>query len=109
MREKELRIALVCYGGISLAVYMHGITKEVWRLARASRAYHAGEAPADGSEAVYHHLLERIGREGEMQLRVLWEEIMQRFRFIEITGEIERVQSSFVKGYSSMPVTLHAW
>ena len=37
MREKELRIALVCYGGISLAVYMHGITKEVWRLAKAGR------------------------------------------------------------------------
>ena len=29
MREKELRIALVCYGGISLAVYMHGVTKEI--------------------------------------------------------------------------------
>ena len=48
-------------------------------------------------------------RLAEMQLRVLWEEIMQRFRFIEITGEIERVQSSFVKGYSRMPVRLHAW
>lgn len=44
MREKELRLALVCYGGISLAVYRHGITKEIWRLARASRAFHAGEA-----------------------------------------------------------------
>ena len=40
MREKELRLALVCYGGISLAVYMHGITKEIWRLVRASRAHH---------------------------------------------------------------------
>ena len=40
MRQKELRLALVCYGGVSLAVYMHGITKEVWHLARASRAYH---------------------------------------------------------------------
>ena len=29
MREKELRLALVCYGGISLAVYMHGITNEI--------------------------------------------------------------------------------
>ena len=38
MRQKELRIALVCYGGVSLAVYMHGVTKEVWHLARASRA-----------------------------------------------------------------------
>ncbi len=37
MRQKELRIALVCYGGVSLAVYMHGVTKEIWHLARASR------------------------------------------------------------------------
>ena len=32
MREKELRIALVCFGGVSLAVYMHGITKEILKL-----------------------------------------------------------------------------
>jgi len=25
----ELRLALVCYGGVSLAVYMHGVTKEL--------------------------------------------------------------------------------
>ena len=41
MREKELRIALVCFGGVSLAVYMHGITKEILKLARASSALHA--------------------------------------------------------------------
>ena len=41
MREKELRIALVCYGGVSLAVYMHGITKEIWRLAKASQHVHS--------------------------------------------------------------------
>ena len=33
---KELRLALVLYGGVSLAVYMHGITKELHRLVRAS-------------------------------------------------------------------------
>jgi len=27
MRQKELRLALVSTGGISLAVYMHGVTK----------------------------------------------------------------------------------
>ena len=36
MQEKELRLALVCYGGISLAVYMHGVSKEILKLARAS-------------------------------------------------------------------------
>src|SRR5919112_1526048 len=71
MREKELRIALVCYGGISLAVYMHGVTKEVWRLAKASRAFHAGESDEGGSQAVYGELLRRIAQEGEIELRVL--------------------------------------
>ena len=40
LREKELRIALVCSGGVSLAVYMHGITKEILKLVRASSALH---------------------------------------------------------------------
>jgi patatin-related protein len=71
MREKELRLALICYGGISLAVYMHGITKEVWRLARASRAYHGAEAAGGGSEGVYHGLLETISKQCGLELRVL--------------------------------------
>jgi patatin-related protein len=75
MREKELRLALICYGGISLAVYMHGITKEVWRLARASRDFHARDsaAAADGERSgdVYSRLIETIARECEVELRVL--------------------------------------
>ncbi|WP_114950715.1 patatin-like protein [Sphingosinicella terrae] len=71
MGEKELRIALVCYGGISLAVYMHGVTKEIWRLAKASRAFIGGEARAGGSEGVYHDLLARIAEEKGTELRVL--------------------------------------
>ena len=71
MRQKELRIALVCYGGVSLAVYMHGVTKELWKLARASRDFHSGEAPAGGSEAVYRRLLEHIEVEHGLRLRVL--------------------------------------
>jgi patatin-related protein len=71
VREKELRLALICYGGISLAVYMHGITKEVWRLARASRAFHAGEASGAGSENVYFRLIEAMARECQLDVRVL--------------------------------------
>jgi cytochrome P450 len=48
-------------------------------------------------------------RLAEMQLRVLWEEIMDRFRHIEVVGDVERVQSSFVRGYAQMPVRLHRW
>jgi len=70
MREKELRFALICYGGISLAVYMHGITKEVWRLAAASRAFHEG-APQAGSGRVYGELLAAIAEKGGVKLRVL--------------------------------------
>ena len=63
-----------------------------------------------------HHLSFGFGvhrcmgnRLAEMQLRVLWEEIMQRFRMVEVAGDIERVQSSFVHGYASMPVRVHPW
>ena len=90
MREKELRIALVCFGGISLAIYMHGISKEILKLVRASRALHAiadrsrraqtkffdcvdGSDPEhDGehdTEAVYFELLREIGR--GLELRVI--------------------------------------
>ncbi|MBI0474741.1 patatin-like protein [Sphingomonas sp. MA1305] len=71
MREKELRLALVCYGGISLAVYMHGITKEVWRVVRASRACHDGTPPGDCSEGVYAGLIAAIEETAGMKLRVL--------------------------------------
>jgi len=72
MRQKELRLALVCYGGVSLAVYMHGVTKEIWHLARASRCYHEGEASTlTGVAAVYRDLLADIEHEKQLRLRVL--------------------------------------
>lgn len=36
---RELRLAVVCYGGSSLAIYMHGVTKEIQKLAVASAAF----------------------------------------------------------------------
>lgn len=36
--KKELRIGLVLYGGVSLAVYMHGVVTEIWNALRASEA-----------------------------------------------------------------------
>lgn len=71
MRHKELRIALICYGGISLAVYMHGVTKEVWKLTRASRALHTDEETATGSERAYFELLEYLRDTHGVMLRVL--------------------------------------
>jgi cytochrome P450 len=47
-------------------------------------------------------------RLAEMQLRVIWEEILQRFPVIEVMGEPERVPSPFVKGYINLPVRISA-
>ena len=46
-------------------------------------------------------------RVAEMQLRILWEEILNRFDDVEVTGEPGRVRSNFVTGYTSLPVRLH--
>jgi patatin-related protein len=87
VKEKELRIALVCYGGVSLAVYMHGVTKELLKLVKASKEFHASADPvvragrsyadtagssADAvvdTEAIYFDLLQRISE--KVELRVL--------------------------------------
>lgn len=71
MREKELRLALICYGGVSLAIYMHGVTREIWHMVRASRAFHDGAPPTRHSEIVYHDLLAELSRVSGVKLRVL--------------------------------------
>ncbi|NEV80182.1 cytochrome P450, partial [Rhodopseudomonas sp. BR0C11] len=43
-------------------------------------------------------------RLAELQLRIVWEEMLKRFERIEVVGEPKRVYSSFVKGYESLPV-----
>jgi len=63
MKEKELRLALVCYGGVSLAVYMHGVTKEIHKLVRASRAYHAGGSREKRQNATYQELVDASANE----------------------------------------------
>jgi patatin-related protein len=85
LHEKELRIALVCFGGVSLAVYMHGITKEFLKLTRASSTLHAitdrekrasagffdrhdaADAEYD-TEAIYFDLLRDIGQSLELRI-----------------------------------------
>jgi cytochrome P450 len=45
-------------------------------------------------------------RLAELQLTILWEEIMKRYPYIELMEEPERVYSSFVHGISSMMVRI---
>ncbi len=70
MREKELRLALICYGGVSLAIYMHGVTREIWHLVRASRNMHDGGNRPDGSENIYRELIEKIEAKTNTRLRI---------------------------------------
>ena len=46
-------------------------------------------------------------RLAELQLRILWEELLARFDKIEVMEEPERTFSSFVKGYTYMPVRVY--
>ncbi len=43
----------------------------------------------------------------ELQLKILWEEILARFDKVEVVGEPQRILSTFVRGYTELPVRLH--
>lgn len=86
MQEKELRLALVCFGGVSLAIYMHGVSKEILKLVRASKAFHSlpkgtrdaatyaetpeGEANPHDSEIIYFELLRELSKHVELRVIV---------------------------------------
>lgn len=73
---------MVCFGGVSLAVYMHGVSKEFLKLVRASKALHAVANRAEraestfvpnhpqesDTEAVYYDLLRTIGTQVELRV-----------------------------------------
>lgn len=46
-------------------------------------------------------------RVAELQLRILWEEILKRFEHIEVIDEPSRTSSAFVHGYTWLPVICH--
>ena len=47
-------------------------------------------------------------RLAELQLQIIWEEIVKRFHTVEVTGEAERTFSNIIHGFTKMPVILHA-
>ena len=40
--QQEVRLAVVMYGGVSLAIYMNGVTQELWHLVRATAPHPDG-------------------------------------------------------------------
>jgi len=62
-----------------------------------------------------HHLSFGFGihrcvgnRLAELQLKILWEEILRRYDTIEVTGEPVRTKSNFVHGFTHMSVVIPA-
>ncbi len=82
MAKKELRLAVVIYGGASLAVYMHGVSKELLKVVRASKVLHEvgmeraqhmhyREGPDHrdcDTEALYFDILKEIGRKNHFRV-----------------------------------------
>ncbi len=61
-----------------------------------------------------HHLAFGFGihrcmgnRLAEMQLRIVWEEIMARYHTVEVVGEPRRLKSNFIRGILDLPVRVH--
>ena len=46
-------------------------------------------------------------RLAEMQLKILWEEIMARFSHVEVVGDPRYLNSSFIRGITDLPVRVH--
>ena len=81
MKQKELRLAIVFFGGVSLAVYQHGINREILNLVRASKWYHRRDGtasmhdhypdePEHSTGDVYLRFLQTVGKELDLQVIV---------------------------------------
>jgi uncharacterized protein DUF3376/patatin-like phospholipase len=72
---KEIRLALVCYGGVSLAIYMHGVTKEIHKLLLASQAFGQDQEnnPFDpgSTQHLYWERLRELNDRDQVRTRVV--------------------------------------
>lgn len=80
MKDIELRLGLVLYGGVSLAIYMHGVSREILNLVRASSVRQdrrsqpgsgAAEPPAlSPSQSAFGDLLDLVSPVANVQVVV---------------------------------------
>src|SRR5688572_940570 len=59
MAEQEVRFSLVLYGGVSLAIYMFGIARELLQLVRATASSNAEDL--EGSAKIYRRISQHLG------------------------------------------------
>ena len=92
-----------------------GDTVVMWYISgnRDEAVIEDGNAFRIGRERPRHHMSFGFGihrcvgnRVAEMQLTIIWEEILKRFPRIELMGEPVRNHSSFVHGFESMQVVI---
>ena len=82
MKQIEVRLAVVLYGGVSLAVYIHGVTREILNLVRASKLFRAAQSraisdsdldvqrPEGDSTAIYYDLFRALSPGIELRVVV---------------------------------------
>jgi len=107
---REVRLALVCYGGSSLAIYIHGNTKEIYRLVQASkalqqdamanggamqRAVAAGERPGAGE---FGQKLTGSNRKWYDLLLAKWEDDPQKVRTRVVVDVIAGTSAGGING-----------
>ncbi len=75
---------------------------------RASRTSSSSTAPRPRTHLSFGFGIHRcVGmRLAELQLKIVWEEMLKRFDRIEVVGEPKRIYSSFIKGYETLPVRI---
>lgn len=93
---RELRLGVICYGGVSLAVYMFGTTRELHHLALASRAL---DCAAEGSPAACGEVRPEEAR-GHLpsDARVYYDVLEERWR---AEGVRTRVVIDIISGTSA--------
>ena len=82
MKQIEVRLAVVLYGGVSLAVYIHGVTREILNLVRASKLFRLAQSraisdsdldvqrPEGDSTAIYYDLFRALSPGIELRVVV---------------------------------------
>lgn len=100
-QERELRLALVCYGGVSLAVYMHGVSKEILKLVSASRSYHAVRDPVMRAAACYTQGEGRGHREVDSE-EIYFELLQDIGEFVDLRVVVDIVAGASAGGINGI-------
>ncbi|MDE1173635.1 MAG: patatin-like protein [Parvibaculaceae bacterium] len=100
MKEKELRLALVCYGGVSLAVYMHGVTREILKLVRASAAF---QLVPDGDKAAATYAGVNVSPERECDTEAVFFDLLKAINtYVDLRVIIDTITGASAGGINGV-------